>query len=77
MWKCLEQRSFHLTPEQYQEQLDAVAELITQWGVASTVRSAIAAAKYAPGHTIGGGAKAFQIPLGVEVGGAGRSEEWS
>lgn len=47
------------------------------WGAAPTVRAAIAAAKFAPGHTIGGGAKAFQIPLDVDVSGVGRSDEWN
>jgi hypothetical protein len=34
MWKFLEQQSFHMTPEQYMLQLDAVAELLTDWGAA-------------------------------------------
>ena len=33
MWKYLEQKSFPLTEEQYNQQLDAVAELLTEWGV--------------------------------------------
>lgn len=52
-WKFLGQRSFPLTEEEYQLQLDAVAEYLTMWGVAEVVRAGIASAKYAPGHTIG------------------------
>ncbi|KAG7672563.1 hypothetical protein Ndes2526B_g08915 [Nannochloris sp. 'desiccata'] len=76
-WKFLGQRSFPLTEEEYQLQLDAVAEYLTMWGVADIVREGIKAAKYAPGHTIGGGARAFSIPLGVDVGENGRSNEWN
>jgi hypothetical protein len=38
MWKFLEQRSFPLTETEYMQQLDAVAEYLTDWGVADTVR---------------------------------------
>lgn len=76
-WKFLGQRSFPLTEEEYQLQLDAVAEYLTMWGVADVVREGIAAAKWAPGHTIGGGARAYSIPLGVDVGGEGRANEWN
>ena len=76
-WKFLGQKSFPLTEEEYQMQLDAVAEYLTMWGVADIVRSGISGAKWAPGHTIGGGARAFSIPLGVDVGEAGRSNEWN
>lgn len=34
MWKFLEQRSFHMTEEEYMRQLDAVADLLSDWGVA-------------------------------------------
>jgi hypothetical protein len=78
MWKHLQQRSFHLTEDEYDLQLAAVAEYLTLWNVADVVRAGIAAAKHAPGLTIGGGAKAFMIPLGVDVGaGAARSGEWN
>ena len=78
MWKHLQQRSFHLTEEEYDLQLAAVAEYISHWGCADVVRAGIAAAKFAPGHTLGGGAKAVVIPLGVDVGaGAARSGEWN
>ena len=62
MWKHLEQASFPLTEGQYQEQLDAVAEYLTGWGVASTVRTAIMSAKQrGPGYTGGGGARAVRV----------------
>lgn len=77
MWKFLEQKSFGLTEEEYQTQLDAVAQLVTMWGAGDTVREAIKTAKWAPGMTIGGGARAFQIPLGVDVGAGGRSGEFN
>lgn len=77
MWKHLEQKSFHLTEEEYDLQLQAVAEYLTMWGVAETVRAGINAAKYSPGYTTGSGAKAFSIPLAVEVGTGARSNEWN
>jgi hypothetical protein len=77
MWKYLEQQSFALTEEEYQMQLDAVAEYLTLWGVVDIVKQGITTAKYAPGMTIGGGAKAVSIPLGVEIGSDGRSGEWN
>jgi hypothetical protein len=78
MWKHLQQRSFHLTEDEYDLQLAAVAEYLSMWQVADVVREGIAAAKFAPGMTIGGGARAFMIPLGVDVGaGAARSGEWN
>lgn len=77
MWKYLEQQSFPLSDEQYQMQLDAVAEYLTMWGVADTVRAGIkAASDRGPGYTGGGNAKAISIPLGVDVDG-GRSGEWN
>lgn len=33
MWKYLEQASFPLTEDEYMQQLDAVAEYLTEWGV--------------------------------------------
>lgn len=52
-WKFLGQKSFPLTEEEYNLQLDAVAEYLTLWGVADTVRAGIISAKWAPGMTIG------------------------
>jgi hypothetical protein len=67
MWKFLEQQSFPLTEEQYNAQLDAVAELCAMWGVSGIVRSGIrSAAVRGPGLPIGTGAsaRAIQILLG-------------
>jgi hypothetical protein len=33
MWKFLEQQSFHLSEDEYMEQLDAVAHFLNEWGV--------------------------------------------
>uniref|UniRef100_A0A061S4P9 Uncharacterized protein n=1 Tax=Tetraselmis sp. GSL018 TaxID=582737 RepID=A0A061S4P9_9CHLO len=65
MWKYLEQKSFPLSEEEYYEQLDAVASLVTEWGLANYVRDEIRASKMAPviGNTIGGGARCVSIPL--------------
>jgi hypothetical protein len=38
MWKFLGQKSFPMSERQYMEQLDAVAELVTEWGCADQVR---------------------------------------
>eukprot|EP00884_Botryococcus_braunii_P002763 jgi/Botrbrau1/12488/Bobra.0169s0035.1 len=77
MWKFLEQKSFPLTEEEYQTQLDAVAEYLTIWGVAPTVRAAIqSSSSRGPGYTGGGGARAVSIPLGVDVDGV-RAAEWN
>ena len=75
MWKHLEQKSFPLTEEEYQEQLNAVAELCAEWGVSDVVRNGIRAANdKGPGLTQGGGARAVQIPLGrgLDMLGGGR-----
>lgn len=73
MWKFVEQQSFPLTEDEYMAQLDAVAEFLTQWGVADTVRQGIAAASArGPGYNMGSGAKAVQIPLNVNL----SSGEW-
>jgi hypothetical protein len=77
MWKHLEQKSFHLTESEYDMQLEAVASFINLWNAADTVRSGIRSATRAPGYVAGGGARAVSIPLGVDVGGAGRSDEWN
>lgn len=77
MWKFLEQQSFPLTKEQYNAQLDAVAELCALWGMSDVVRAGIrSAAMRGPGLTIGTGAsaRAIQIPLGkgLDILGGGR-----
>ncbi|CAG9461965.1 unnamed protein product [Pedinophyceae sp. YPF-701] len=69
MWKFLEQQSFPLTPEEYEEQLDAVSAYLNHWGCADLVRREIMAAKKHPGYNVGGGASAVSIRLeGVTVG---------
>ncbi|KAK9809847.1 hypothetical protein WJX72_000321 [[Myrmecia] bisecta] len=76
MWKFLEQQSFPLTEDEYLQQLDAVAEYLTMWGVAGMVQAGISAASSrGPGFTGGGGACAISIPLDVDMTGA-RSGEW-
>jgi hypothetical protein len=65
MWKHLEQQSFPLTEEEYQDQLDAVAELCSVWGVSELVRAGIQTARArGPGFSVGGAARAIQITLG-------------
>ncbi|KAL6759884.1 hypothetical protein V8C86DRAFT_2563486 [Haematococcus lacustris] len=77
MWKFLEQKSFPLSEEQFMQQLDAVAEYITEWGVAATVRHGIANANpRGPGYTGGTSARCISIPLDVDLSGARRGE-WS
>ncbi|KAI8474615.1 MAG: hypothetical protein J3K34DRAFT_456758, partial [Monoraphidium minutum] len=64
MWKFLEQQSFHLTREEYDAQMAAVADLVSEWGAADIVRRAIAADKSrGPGYTAGGSARAVSIYL--------------
>ena len=59
MWKYLEQVSFPMSEAEYMAQLDAVAELLTQWGLVSTVRDGIQrSSSRGPGYTGGGGARA-------------------
>ena len=60
------------------EQLEAVASYLNLWNVQDTVRAGIQSAnKRGPGYTGGGNARAISIPLGVDVGGLGRSDEWN
>jgi len=60
MWKYLEQQSFPMTPEEYLEQLDAVAELLNYWECSDRIRKEMLAEKKKPGMTVGGGARAVQ-----------------
>ena len=76
MWASLEQKSYGMGEDEHQLQLDAVAACVSDWGVAAAVRRGVKAAKYRPGFTVGGGARAVSIPLGVEVGSGGRASEW-
>lgn len=55
-----------MSEEQYQLQLDAVADVVSDWGMSNVVRRGLASArKQGPGYTGGGGARAITIPLGV------------
>ena len=76
MWASLEQKSYGMGEEEHQLQLDAVAACVSEWRVAAAVRQGVKAAKYRPGFTVGGRARAVSIPLGVEVGSGGRASEW-
>ena len=67
MWKFVGQKSFPLSAEAYDEQLDAVAELLSEWGVVDEAVDGIAAATVQPKvDTVG--ATAVMIPLSVDVG---------
>jgi hypothetical protein len=70
-------QSFPLTEEEYELQLEAVAEYLNLWQAQDTVRAGIrAASKRGPGYTGGGNARAISIPLGWWKGpaaGQGRS----
>lgn len=66
MWKFVGQKSFPLSEAAYMEQLDAVAALLTEWGVVAEAVDGIAAAAKVPKvDTVG--ATAVMIPLSVEV----------
>lgn len=79
MWKFLEQKSFPLTEEEYELQLQAVADYLNLWEVQERVRVGIKTAnKRGPGYTGGGNAKAIQIPLDVDLDSrGGRGAEWN
>ena len=65
MWKFVGQKSFPMTEAQYVEQLDAVAELLTEWGAQDTRLAGIPACTcLEDGHR---GANAVMIPLDVDV----------
>ncbi len=67
MWKFQGQKSFPLSEAAYMEQLDAVAELLSEWGVVEEARKGIDAATLQPKvDTVG--ATAVMIPLSVDVG---------
>jgi Domain of unknown function (DUF3067) len=63
MWAHLEQKSFPMTEEEYQMQLDAVAGLCAEWGMSDVVRNGIKSAKRHPGNPNGGGPRPVQIVL--------------
>lgn len=66
MWRHLGQQSFLLTEDEYQMQLDAVAELCAEWGTSDLVRNGIQSAKAGPGYSKGGSTgRPVQIFLGT------------
>lgn len=65
MWKFLGQKSFPLSEAEYIEQTDAVAEVLTEWGVGDVVRTELPRwPKFPRMDTTG--ANAVMIPLGLE-----------
>ncbi|KAK3241813.1 hypothetical protein CYMTET_48449 [Cymbomonas tetramitiformis] len=66
MWKFLGQKSFPMSERKYMEQLDAVAELLTEWGVADQVRKDLLKTNKRPVVDTTGG-NAVSIPLDVET----------
>jgi hypothetical protein len=67
MWRYLEQVSFPLTPEEYQDRLDAVMTYVQGWGAVQQLVNAIQSTRNHP--RLG---KAVSIPL--ELG--DRASEW-
>ncbi|NJM76578.1 MAG: DUF3067 family protein [Acaryochloridaceae cyanobacterium RU_4_10] len=67
MWRYLEQASFPMTPQEYQEHLEAVATYLQGWGAFEQVVNYIQSTKENP--RLG---KTVSIPL--ELG--GRASEW-
>ena len=65
MWKFLGQKSFPLSEAEYVEQTDAVAELLSEWGVGDVVREALPKHLKVPKMDTTG-ANAVMIPLGLE-----------
>ena len=67
MWKFVGQKSFPMSEAAYMEQLDAVAGLLTEWGVVDEACDGLAATTIQPQvNTVG--ATAVMIPLSVDVG---------
>ncbi|WZN64994.1 DUF3067 domain-containing protein [Chloropicon roscoffensis] len=67
MWKYLGQRSFPMSEERYDEQLGAVAELISEWGCADQIRKEIAECEKNPVLDTTG-ANAVMIALDIQDG---------
>ena len=65
MWKFLGQKSFPLSEAEYVEQTDAVAELLSEWGVGDVVRESLPRHPKTPKMDTTG-ANAVMIPLGLE-----------
>ena len=74
MWRFQGQKSFPISAQRFAEQLDAVAELLTEWGVVGEAVRGIQGATTQPSmDTVG--ANAVMIPLSVAVGGGGEEAE--
>ena len=67
MWKYLEQASFPLSPQQYTENLNAIANYVNGWGGVGQLQSFIAKTRERPRL---GKAVSIQLDLGE------RSSEW-
>lgn len=67
MWRYLEQASFPMTPQEYQDHLEAVATYLQGWGAFSQVMEVIQSTRERP--RLG---KAISIP--IELG--ERASEW-
>ena len=67
MWRYLEQASFPMTPQEYQEHLEAVATYLQGWGAFAQVMEVIQSTRERP--RLG---KAISIP--IELG--ERASEW-
>ena len=77
MWKHLGQRSFPLSEAQYNDQLQAVAELVTEWGCAEQVREEIPKTPKSPVlDTTGASAVMFPLNVQLDPSMGGRSDEW-
>jgi len=67
MWKHVEQQSFHMSNDEYMEQLGAVGEIINEWQLADYVREQVRETKQRPGIGVGrgpvSGAVCVSIPL--------------
>merc|ERR1712094_105389 len=76
MWKYLGQRSFPMSEERYDEQLTAVAELITEWDCAEQIREEIPKCQKNPVIDTTG-ANAVLIALDLQLdNGMPRGAEW-
>ena len=67
MWKYLEQASFPLSPQEYTEHLNAIANYLNAWGGVEQLQSFIAKTRKRPRL---GKAVSMQLDLGE------RSSEW-
>ena len=67
MWKYLEQASFPLSPQEYEENLNAIANYLNAWNVVEQLQTFIAKTREKPRL---GKAVSIQLDLGE------RSSEW-